>query len=440
MFTDWNQVRRRVTARLDTASESQWFRIAVAVLLASFHLAMFAKAGHERLGLPFNTSKAEAPYFANIHATSTIGYPREPRHWSRLIVSRWDAQHYIEMSVRGLSVCPTDKSAPDMEYLECGLGWLPAWGKFGGTISAMTGIDDDIVLVFLSVFATIAINLMWISPLITKRLGKPEAYATAIAFTVFPSAFHLVTPYTEAATLALVLGALFALSEERWILAGALVGAATALKISAAAFGIGLGCAALYAAWRRREKAVTRWWWPLLALPLCGWGQIVEMILIRIYTGDAMAFWRARDAFGDPHDFSRLTDSEYFLKGFSAQHMDIVILLGVLAIVALTARDVLRKLTREEAVYIGIASAVSLAMVVVAPLIYWGISRYLLLVPLAFLGMGSMVRKHPAVFVMWLLLCLAFYWNIELCSYVAQGDPRLCPCLGRVEFYFPFGS
>jgi hypothetical protein len=440
MFPDWNQARRRLGASLDDLAGRTWFRIAVAVVLASFHLAMFAKAGHERLGLPFNSDSAEAPYFENIHATSTIGYPREPKHWSRLIVSRWDAQHYIEMSVRGLSVCPTDNSAPDMDYLQCGLGWLPAWGKVSGTISGVTGVPDDIVLMFLSVFATIAINLMWTSPLIARRIGKPEAYATALAFTLFPSAFHLVTPYAEAATLVLVLGAFFALVEERWILAGALVGAATALKISAIAFSVGLGIAAIYAVYRRRERRAERWWWPLLALPLCGWGQIVEVIMMRIYTGDAMAFWRAREAFGDSRDFSRLTDSEYFMKGFGSQHMDMVILVGVLGIIALNARDLLRKFSRVEALYIGASSAIGLVMIIVAPLVYCGMDRYLLLVPLAFLCMGAMVRKHTAVLVMWLLLCLAFYWNVELCSYVAQGDPRVCPCLGRLEFTFPFGS
>ena len=40
----------------------------------------------------------------------------------------------------------------------------------------------------------------------------------------------------------------------------------------------------------------------------------------------------------------------------------------------------------------------------------------------------------------WLVLCAIMYWHVELCSYVAQGNPNICPCLGKVEFTLPFGS
>jgi hypothetical protein len=64
----------------------------------------------------------------------------------------------------------------------------------------------------------------------------------------------------------------------------------------------------------------------------------------------------------------------------------------------------------------------------------------MMLCPLAFLGMGVMARKHTAVFVLWIVLCGAFYWHVELCGYITQGNPVACPCLGRMEFGMPFGS
>ncbi len=66
--------------------------------------------------------------------------------------------------------------------------------------------------------------------------------------------------------------------------------------------------------------------------------------------------------------------------------------------------------------------------------------RYLLMLPLTFLGAGTMARKHTAAFVVWILLCLAFYWHLELCGYITQGDSHACPCMGKVEFFLPLNS
>jgi hypothetical protein len=71
---------------------------------------------------------------------------------------------------------------------------------------------------------------------------------------------------------------------------------------------------------------------------------------------------------------------------------------------------------------------------------YWGINRYLLLAPLIFFAAGQMAREHKALFVFWLLLCGAIYWNIELCSYISHGNPGTCPCMGRLEFTLPYQS
>jgi hypothetical protein len=51
-----------------------------------------------------------------------------------------------------------------------------------------------------------------------------------------------------------------------------------------------------------------------------------------------------------------------------------------------------------------------------------------------------MLRKYPATFLLWLVLSLEIYWHVELCSYVTQGNPELCPCLGRFQFGLPFVS
>jgi hypothetical protein len=440
MFPDRKQASRRFKAGLDELAGTRTFRIGIAALLCFLHLAMFARAGHERLDMPFNSAPGEAPFFSNPDAPATRGYPRQPHRWSRLVVSRLDAQHYIGTSVRGLTACPTDPSSPDLAYLDCGLGWLPAWGFTGSAVSRITGLPDDVSLVVLSVIAAILLNLLWVSATMFKRMGKVESYAILVAFNVFPAAFYVVTPYTEAATLACAIGGFIALANERWLLAGLLVGASTALRVSAVAFGIALGCALLVAAWQRRQAGTRAWWRPLVAIPLCGWGQAMTMLILQISLGDGRAFLRARDAFGDQHDFSRVFDGAYYVKGFAGQDMDVVIFVGMIAIIALTAREVLRRFNQTEQTFLVVASGMTIFLSVVAPLQYWGITRYMMLCPLAFLGMGVMARRHTALFVLWLVLCALFYWHVELCGYITQGNPMLCPCLGRMEFGMPFGS
>ena len=98
--------RKRLDAardRLYTLAGQRGFRIAVAVALVCLHFIAFTIASHDRLGAPFNAAPGEAPYYSNPHVGELAGYPRQPHRWSRLAVSRWDAQHSIGVAVRGLS-------------------------------------------------------------------------------------------------------------------------------------------------------------------------------------------------------------------------------------------------------------------------------------------------------------------------------------------------
>jgi hypothetical protein len=440
MFPDLTQARDRAVTRLGEVSETTWFRVAVASLLLVLHLVAFVRAGHSRLGLDFNSNPDEAPYFSDPDAPATRGYPRQPHRWSRLVVSRLDAQHYIGTAERGLSACPKDPHSPDGAYLDCGLGWLPAWGAIGGVVADATHLASDKALMFLSILAGLWLNLIWTSPILVKRLGRGVAWATLIGFNVYPSAFYLVTPYTEAATLALAMGGFVALARERWVLAAFLVGASTAFRVSAVTFAIAIGCALLVAAYQRREKKLKDWWKPLLGLPLCGWGQMATMLVLQIVLGDWRAFLRARHAFGDAHDWGRLFDITYYVKGFAGQDMDVVFLVAFGAIIALTAREVLKKFNSVENTFLVVASGMTIILSIVAPLHYWGITRYLMLCPMAFFGIGLMARKYTVLFILWCVLCLAFYWHVELCGYITQGNPTTCPCLGKMEFGMPFGS
>ena len=444
MFSILRQSRDRFAAWFDMLAGTRRTRVVIAIAFAAFHLVMFARAGHERLDLPFNSAPGEQPYYSDINAYATIGAVRQPHHWSRLIVSRWDAEHYIGFAVRGLKACPTDNNegqVTDFKYLECGLGWQPAYGEMGRVVSKVTSIPEDYSLMILSVIATILANFLWTSAPFVKRLGNREALGSLIAFNTFPSAFHLVAPFTEATTFMFALAAFVALANNRWVLSGFLVGAATALRTAAVAYSAAFGLAAVFTAVQRRRAKDAKWWKPLLGIPLCGWSMALQMLILKLTVGDGLAYVRARHAFGDNHDYFRLFSVEFLLKAVTSQHMDGLVLIGCIAIISLTVREVMKSIGPAESIYMIVASVLGIILGA-AGLISrgegtevagtWGLNRYMLMCPITFLCAGVLLRKHPITFILWIALCLGIYWHVELCSFVTQGNPEALPVHGPV--------
>jgi hypothetical protein len=449
---DLQHHRDRFTTWFDGLAGTRRTRLLVAIAFAAFHLAMFARAGHERLDLPFDSAPGERPYYSDINAYATIGQVRQPHHWSRLIVSRWDAQHYIGFAVRGLAACPTDGAEgpqTDFKYLECGLGWQPAFGAIGGVVSHVTSIPEDYALMILSVIATILANFLWTSAPLVKRLGNREALGAVIAFNLFPSAFHLVAPFTEATTFMFALAGFVALANERWVLAGFLVGASTAFRTAAVAYSAAFGLAALYAAYTRYRAKDARWWKPLTGIPLCGWSMALQMLLLQIFVGDWLAYVRARHAFGDSHDYFRLFSPEFILKAITAQHMDGFVLIACLVIISLTIREVVQRLGKAESIYLIMASVFGIVLGAAGLIARgegsevagtWGLNRYMLMCPITFVCAGVLLRKHLATYLVWILVSFEIYWHVELCSYISQGSAEVCPCMGRFQYAWPFQS
>jgi hypothetical protein len=435
------EVRQRVIARIDHWSTTRWFQVSLATLLALAHLFAFVRAANTRLHIPFNTAPGVHLQFIDPMVNALGPQPRQPPHWSRLAVSRFDAQHYIGFALRGLSACPKDPTkASGNNYLACGLGWLPAYGVIGGVVSRITTLEPDIALMLISLVCAIVINLLWISPTMIRKLGRLEAFAVLIAWNCYPGAWNLVVLETEAMVVALALGGFVMLANERWVWSGVLIGACTALRIPTASYAFALGCALLLAAWDRRKSGTPQWWRPLIAVPLCGWGQFLTMLVFQIKLGNWHAFFDARWAFGDHNKLGRLVDITYYMRGFAGQCADMVVLMGSAAVVALTARRLLARFNRVETLFIVVASLATLVISIGGAGDYWGITRYMMLCPLPFLGAGVLARHHRGFLLLWLVLCVAIYWNFELCSYLTQGDPGACPCLGRGELHMPWAS
>jgi hypothetical protein len=271
-----------------------------------------------------------------------------------------------------------------------------------------------------------------------RRLGLFQAYAVLIAWNCFPSAWSLVVPTTEPMVLALAIGGFVMLANERWMWSAVLIGASTALRLPTASFAFALGCALLLAAWDRRRAKTPQWWRPLVAVPLCGWGQAVTLAVFQIKLGNWHAFFDARFAFGDHNNLDRFSDITYFVRGFQAQCANMVVFLGLIAIMLLTWRRTVAGFARVERAFLAIASLATIVIALAGSAPYLGLTRYMMLAPLPFLGAGVLARHHRAVFVLWLVVCVAIYWHMEVCSYVTQGNPMNCPCLGRLELSMPW--
>lgn len=427
--------------RLSTWATRRPIKLAVAIAFALVHLLVFAHAGRTRLHLPFNNQPGHHISYSDPNANALGSIPRQPHGWSRLIVSRFDAQHYIGFAVRGLSSCPTHPTLAKngWGYLECGLGWLPAYGTAGGIISDATGLEPDVALVLLSVLCAIIINLLWICPTMIRRLGLFESYAVLLAWNCYAGAWNLVIPTTEPVVIALALGGFVALANQRWIWAGILVGACTALRIPTASYAFALGCALLVATWERYRTQTPQWWRPLLAVPLCGWGQFATLIVFQLKLHNWHAFFDARFAFGDHNRLGRLVDIQYFVSGFKGQCADMVIYLGLVSIMIIVGRPVVARLgSSTERTFILVSSVITAVLAVAAAGYHWGLTRYMMLCPLPFFAMGMFARRHRAAFVLWLIVSAAIYWHFELCNYMTQGNPTACPCLGKLELSMPW--
>lgn len=418
------------------------FRFGVAAALVVLHLFAFTRAAHVRLGVGFNAAPGEAPYYSDPDSPELMAWPRQPHYWTRLVTSRWDSQHYIGFALRGLTACPP-KGATGHQLMECGLAWMPTYGYIAGRISDVTGVPVDYMLLIMSIIATLTINFLWTSKTIVRQLGVGGAYAALLAFNLFASSFYLVTPYMEAATFACVLGGYICMSNKRWLAAALCIGATSALRTTAVGFALGFGCAALIAAWQARREGDKKWWKPIVWVPLSVWGQIATMTAFKITVGNASAYVDAQKSFAWPNQglhLHQLVDVTWYLRSFTTQHMDGVILFGSAAIVALCAADLARRLPRPELTFLCVSSAFMILLPIAALNGYWGLNRYLLLCPLTFFCAGLLAKKYPLAYAAWLVISILFYWNIEMCSYVAHGQPSICPCLGHMEWAAPVTS
>ena len=230
-----------------------------------------------------------------IFTNGTISWP----HGALELWSRWDAPHYLDLVVFGYRGADAGDLVGPNGYRSIYPGDLPLYIVFFPLFPWLATIvnaalNDPLVSAF--VVATAA--SLFVAPLMYRLVrhdeGPTVAMRSAWFLLIFPTAYFLHIPYTEALFMALVLGSFLAARTERWWLAGLLGGLAAMTRVNGL---ILIPALAAEAAWqwlqRPPEERRLRPEW--LAIGLVGVGFGVYLGLNQVVYGDALTFMRIQN-------------------------------------------------------------------------------------------------------------------------------------------------
>jgi hypothetical protein len=405
------------------------FRLFVATVTLLFHLFAFKTLAADRIGIPFNSAPNHAPAF---------DYPDQPApsFWNRIIVSRWDSQHYIDILERGYSRCaPEDLRGVDLNpyMLRCGFNFYPGYAMVGRLVAKLLHAPADYALLGVALAASFAFVFLWTGPALTSTLGVGTTYLSLLLFNLFTTGFALVTIQTEPLALLSALCAFLCLRRRWWLLGALIAGAGGAIRITGPSIGAGYGIALLaHAILNREDRPLVRWGRLFAAAPLCVWGQLTIF---------AFFGWKYKDPLLYVHGHSQayshhvnvleaiFPSPDMAMRSLTmGLHEGLFVFLGLFWL-ALGMRRGLAPFPTVERVYWYATSffVLGIGLVGSAGLAYGGMNRYFLLVLPLFFGMATVLRRRPLALFVWAAFSFWHYWNVDLCVFLAQRDtPHYC--------------
>jgi hypothetical protein len=410
--------------RLGRVARSLPFRLVFALAIVAFHLVAMARLGRERLDYKFNESPDHAPMLLGAHGEGTI------QEWDRLIVSRWDAQHYMGLGMRGYRFCKDKSELRPGEFPDsnpaCQLHFYPGYGFLGAAVARVLQVPIDYALFGVSMVACAAIALMWTGKAMTDALGTDNAYLSLILMNAFTSAFILVTIETEPVLLALSMGAFVCLARRRWLAAALLAGAASAIRITGVATGFAVCAALLVTTLRDHPRPGPAWLKSVTLMAISGWGVLTIMTYFAVRFGDPMAYAHSYER--EYHTHASLSqalfpDGRLLMQSLWAEPNDGVFLAAALLWFALGHRAGLGRFSVEGQAYwytlyfatVGISAVGSVANA------FGGAARYVLAALPLFFAMAAVMRHKPVVLALWLFMSLTHYYNGGICMYESQS-------------------
>lgn len=401
------------------------FRLFVAAGILLWHIATTIAFAHDRFGLPFNAEPKSPPVFTD---PAQQAYPL---HDKRLVVSRWDAEHYMGLALRGYSQCPHRALVPDdMQGPICDVAFYPGYPALGWLARRLTGMPIDYALWSISLLATFAIFFLWTDPVIVDAVGVGGAYSSLLAFAVFPPAYALTSILTEACTALGMMVAFVGLARRQYALGALGSGFASAMRISGVAANAGYVLALAMAMWKEPPRSFTGWVRQLALFPLACWGTIA------VFGYDS---WR----FGDPllyihgheNSFHHVGGLKAFLEAKPVQFIHAVdgsdhdlVWAGVLLLLFLIGhRKALGRFTVPAQVYAYGLIAFDYYLSATGTIDLWfmlGLARYVLVAVPIFLAVGAVLSRHPVALALWLIASSFELREVARCHYMGDLGPN----------------
>ena len=353
-------------------------------------------------------------------------FNQETEPLSLYVWSRWDGQWYLNIAYGGYGTIPYDGPFfPMYPMLIVGVHAITHFPLAG---------DGLIVSYFF-----LALGLVYLYKLARLDLNRGMAERAIITLILFPSAFFLVSVYTESLLLFLFCAALYYARLGRWWIVAPFALAAGLTKITAFALLLALLCEALSSdktssgegkagAWRqflhaiRSPRLLLSRLTPakMIALAAAPVGLLSYMVFLYWRYGDPInfvtvqpiRFWRVRRTFLEQ---VWILVTQFFGKGISAG--DLPKLFDILLIVILSGL----------AIYLAWKMRLSYAALVVGFLIIivmsgdtLGLNRYILQMGPVFVGLAALTRHIPRTWAAMLILFVPlqiyfalrfFLWN-----------------------------
>jgi hypothetical protein len=402
------------------------FRAAVATLIVMLHLVAAAAFGWSRFGVPFNRAPGAEPAFHN------PAVEESPPNWNRLVVARWDSEHYINLALRGYTYCPTERIRQGPlppPTMKCDLAFYPGYAMLGRAASLGGAVPIDYALLAVSLVSAWTFLFLWTGKEIVGALGLYGAYVSLAVWNAFTTAFALVTIQTEACVLALSLGAFVALSRRRLWLGAVLAGAASGMRISGAATSVAYVAALFAITWMERQRSVRPYVERSLMAVASGWGVLATMGFFWVRFHDPLLYVHAHgQSYGhSPSLLSILVpEARWILRSLDSWLHEGVWLFAMVLWLAAGYRAALRGFPKAGQVYWGVLSAMVLFISGIGSVSrgFAGMNRYLLLLLPAFFAIGKLVGRKPAALLVWLAFSLFHYLQVDLCFYIGDRGPE----------------
>ena len=406
------------------------FRLLVAALVLAAHLGAFAHMAQSRYGLPFNSAPGEAPALEEVTQ-------HRPTNWDRLVVSRWDAAHYMSIAMRGYSQCPSGSLAgTDLRpiFTRCDITFYPGYGLLGKAMMWATGLPIDYSLFAVSLICSFLFLFIWTGRSVVEIFGLRVTWLAFLLFNVFSTGYTLVAILTEPPALLFTLCAFLALRRRWWLLGAIFAGAATGLRINAASTGLAFALTVFVSLFVLRPKGVWDWFSRLVALPVAGWGVMSMM---------GYHWWR----FGDPLLYSNAHSQAYahsadpltaltpkllwILRAIDHPlHEGVVVLLVTIGFLLGHRRAMRGVLLPEQVFFYGQAGfCMAISLLGSSGIAFAGLNRYTLMALLVFFAIAAALQRRPLLLALWLAASLFHYWQVDMCDFIGGVGPnRLVKC------------